>query len=527
MKRWFRAAVLTGFLLSSTGCVLFASKSDYADYRTIRLANDTSERAVAMRSYVEKHPRGQWRDEVDAERKSQEQKTFEVGKDSRKGLEDYLQAYPDGTYVAQARSRLNAIALIEQQRKQAREQSAALAEARKQRAQELRRTWLGRFLGYWLETLTSLRGWGEPIPTVANNNPQFSRAFGALPRPRCTQDECVKYYASAYAVPVPGGNRIERNLSLLLRLRMRAGKLERAELLLPERGFSRWYELEERRAVSSGERAERERAVAWAIKRAQPLIEQLTGGVGALAGATMPAIEAPAIGPTGELIDTSIESPSDPQNNVQHEDNAGIGVAAGKPQAPPTTADLVKPETPAASPDMVFEAIGVSKQGQRVEPAQAQANPARAADGGAASEMNFATPLEVPKTGPADAAHAPAEEAQPDDNAAPLPAVVRSYQTTGGSGLQVTLFAAGSEGPGYDGIVIERLSGKKAAGAKPGPAPKPAPQPSAASVPQPKPAASSAPAAPSAPAPASAPKPSAAPATPAPSEGSSPAPRAP
>jgi hypothetical protein len=495
-----RTVVLTSLLaLSSSGCVLFANKADYADYRAVRLTSDTSERAIAMRSYVEKHPQGQWRDEIEAERKSQELKAFETGKDSRKGLESYLQAYPDGTYVAQARSRLNAVALIEQQRRQANTQASALADARKQRAQELRRTWLGRFLGYWVETLTSLRGWGEPIPTVASNNPQFSRAFGALPRPRCTQDECVKYYAGNYAVPVPGGNRIERNLSLLLRLRMRGGKLDRAELILPERGFSRWYELEERHAVSSGERGERERAVEWAIKRALPLIEQLAGGVSALPGASLPTIEAPAIGPTGELIDTSVENPSDPQNNVQYEDNAGIGVAAGKQKAAPTTADLMKPEAPSANPDMTFDAIGVSKQGQRVEAPRATANPARAADGGSTSEMNFATPLDVPKKGPGDSTSAAAEPAAPEDNGVPLPAVVRGFQTTGGSALQVTLFAAGTEGPGYDGIVIERLTGKKPAPAKPAAAKPATPQPPAAAPAAPKPAAAaSAPAAPNA-----------------------------
>lgn len=519
MKRAAHAVMVTGLLVTSAGCTIFAAKSDYADYRTIRLTTDTSERAVAMRSYIDKHPHGQWHDEIAAERKSQELKTFEDGKDSRKGLEYYLQAYPDGTYVSQARSRLDAIALIEQQRKQAQEQAATLAETRKQRAQEMRRTWLGRFLGYWVDTLTSLHGWGEPIPTVANNNPQFSRAFGALPRPRCTQDECVKYYASSYAVPVPGGNRIERNLSLLLRLRMRSGKLERAELLLPDRGFSRWYEVEERRAVSSGERAERERAVEWAIKRALPLIEQLSGGVSALqqtTPATLPTIEQPAIGPTGELIDTSIESPSDPQNTVQHEDNAGIGVASGKPNAAPTAAELVKPQAPTAAPDMVFEAVGVGKQGQRVEAPQTQANPARAADGGNTSQMTFNAPLEVPKKGPGDAQAATVQTAEDASaNSAPLAPVVRSFQTS--SNLQVTLFAAGSEGPGYDGIVIER-STKKPPVAKTGAAKPPTQPPAASAAPKPTtpPPPAAAPSVPAA-------KPTPAPATPAPAQPAAPA----
>lgn len=486
-QRW-RLALLA-LLLPQTGCALFAGKADYADYRTIRLTSDPGERALAMRSYVDKHPHGHWHDSVEAERKSQELKAFEVGKDSRQGLEHYLAAYPDGTYVAQARSRLQAISLIEQQRKQAEQQAALLAQARKERASELRRTWLGRFLGYWIETLSTLQSWGEPIPEVARDNPQFSRAFGALPRPRCTQDECVKYYAGAYAVPVPGGNRIERQLSLLLRLRMRAGKLERAELLLPERGFSRWYELEQRRAVSSGERADREQAIAWAMQRAEPLIEQVTGGVSALASASMPKIDPPAIGSTGELIDTSVEKPTDPQSSLPTADNAGIGVTAVEPQPAPTAEELVKPQTPAATPDMVFNPLGVGKQGQRVQvevPKAPTAPGTPAADGGNTSQMTFATPLEVPKHGPADSTQpeqAEAGEPQAPD-AAPLAPVVRGFQTS--TGVQITLFAAGSDGPGYDGVMIERPSKKTPARAvapkRPSP---PSPAPAAAGTPNP------------------------------------------
>jgi hypothetical protein len=457
--------------------MLLASKSDYADYRAIRLASEPGERAIAMRNYVEKHRQGQWHDEIEQERSRQEHEAFETGKDSQAGLEHYLAAYPNGIYVAQARGRLEAVGLIEKQRKQAQEQAAQLAEQRKLRAEELRRTWLGRFLGYWIETLSSIRGWGEPIPVVANNNPQFSRAFGAQPRPRCTQDECVKYYAGAYAVPVPGGNRIERQLSLLLRLRMRSGKLERAELLLPERGFSRWYELEERQAISSGERADREKAMQWAMKRALPLIEQLAGGVTALPNAVSPKIEAPVIGPTGELIDTSVEKPTDPQNSAQAQDNAGIGVAAVKPAAP-TAAELVKPEAPTAPADMVFDPLGVGKQGQRIEMPAATGPAAPPASGGPTSEMTFSNPLEVPRSGPA-AAQTPATDAPsaPAAAEATIAPVVRSFLA---SGLQVTLFAAGSEGPGYDGVVIEQASKRPAGKAS---APKSPAAPAAANAP--------------------------------------------
>ena len=485
VQRGIPVSLLVAFAAMSGSCALVASKADYADYRAVRLTQDPTTRALAMRTYVDKHPTGQWHGEVEAARKSQELRAFEAGKDTRLGLEHYLQAYPDGTFVAQAQSRLRAIALIEQQRKQAEVEAQQLAAARKVRAEELRRTWLGRFLGYWIKTLVELKGWGEPIADVARQNPQFSRAFGALPRPRCTKDECVKYYTSSFAVPVPGGNRIERTLSLLLRLHLRGGKLERAELLLPERGFSRWFELEQRREVSSGERAARLGAVEWALARSEPIVRAASEGLTPLAAATPPVVEPPAIGPTGELLDTSIEAPTDPQNTVQSEDNAGIGTAANKPDRTPEA--LVKPEAARAAPDMVFDPVGINKQGQRVEAATPQAAPT--GDGGNATEMLFTAPLEVPKAGPGGGSSSAATERAAETSEAIAP-VARAFQA---QGLQLTLFAAGSEGHGYDGVVIERSTARpgKPQPAKPAAKPPAAPatQPGAAAIQSPRPAA--------------------------------------
>ncbi|HEX4351824.1 MAG TPA: hypothetical protein VHZ95_02900, partial [Polyangiales bacterium] len=351
-------------LIFTPACVIFAGKSDYADYREVRLARDDNARALAMEHYVAQHPNGVWHDEIQATRKSRDLAAFEAGKDTRAGLEHYLSAYPDGAFVAQARGRLSAVALIEQRKAQGDRQAELLAQTRKARTDELRRTWVGRFIGYWAQTLTGLHGWGEPIADVAGQNPTFSRAFAAQPRPRCTQDECLKYYTSHFAVPVPGGNRVERTLSLVLRLRMKSGKLDRAELLLPDRGFSRWYELENRQTVADGDVEGRATAVAWAIDRTQPLLNAL-GELVATREKGAPTIERPAIGPTGESIDTSIEAPSDPQNRVSGpEDNAGIG-ADVKSKPVPTVDDLVKPLNE-ASPDMVFAPVGVNKQGQKV-----------------------------------------------------------------------------------------------------------------------------------------------------------------
>jgi hypothetical protein len=458
-----------------SGCAILADKADYRDYRSVRLAVDPEARAVAMHDYVQKHPSGHWHDSIQTERKNQELAAFDAGKDTRSGLQYYLRAYPDGTFVAQARSRLSAIGLIEQRRAQADREAAQLSAARKTRADELRRTWIGRFSNYWLKTLSELKGWGSPIPEVAAQNPQFSRAFGAQPRPRCTDSECIKYYTSPYAVPIPGGTRIERTLSLLLRLKMRAGKLERAELLLPERGFSRWYELENRKSIDDGSNEAREQAVSWAIERVLSGINELPGTLASATNPSLPAIDRPAVGPTGEEIDTSIEAPSDPQNRVSGEDNAGIGVAQDQHRAAPSVSDLVKPQAPVATPDMVIAPVAIDKQGQRVEQAKPPVKPT-AADSG---ETMLLGPVAVPKAEGATTA-APESTAPAADGGGNKPAAGVKPQTRGftipGAGnqaLRVTVFAAGSDGLGYDGIVIERTSiaNKTKAAAKVAPTP--------------------------------------------------------
>jgi hypothetical protein len=454
-------------LIPSAGCALFVTKSDYADYRNVRLTQEPDARAIAMQEYVQRHPQGHWASEIQATRKSEDVSAFESGKDTRAGLEHYLRAFPDGTFVAQARSRLVAVGLIEQRKQSAGREAQQLAETRKVRADELRRTWVGRFLDYWTQTLTGLHGWGEAIPDVARQNPQFSRAFGAQPRPRCTQDECLKYYTSQYAVPVPGGNRIERQISLVLRLRLRNGKLERAELLLPDQGFSRWFELENRRVVGSGDPELRKSAVTWAIEHALADITALGADVVALRDSSEPRIDRPGIGPTGELIDTSIEAPSDPQNHVSSEpDNAGIGVQATKPVAAPTTSELVKPNQE-ATPDMVFAPIGVTKQGTTLRPPATNPNQPAAVGGDkpevATGEVMVIDPVAVPKGAGNDSAVtssptpsattpiAPASTNTPaPKNAAP--AQVHAFQW---QGLHIVVFAAGSSGT-YDGVIIER-----------------------------------------------------------------------
>jgi hypothetical protein len=422
MMRTLTLTAICGVTLA--GCTMFAGKADYADYRTVRLAPDEPARLVAMQHYVQHHPDGHWHDEVQAARTQHDLATFEAGKATRAGLEGYLAAFPDGIFAAQARSRLSALELIEQRKREEIARGETLAAERKARQEELRRTWVTRFVGFWAKTLASLSAWGAPIPDVARDNPSFSRAFGAEPRPRCTADECVKYYSGSYAIPVPGGTRVERTISLVLRLRMRDGKLERAELLLPDRGFSRFSEVENRSMVVDSDEESRKAAVAWALDRLSGLLPELAAS-GPGQGAPMPEpgyvlapIEKPSLGPTGELTDTAAEDPSAPPNRLNQDQDPS-------PAQQPSVQQLIAPNTEPA-PDMVFNPVQVDRNGH------AQAAP--------------------------DLVMAPVAVPAPEAPAGPVtPPTVRAFRLRD---LRVVFFAAGSDPgtPPYDGVLIERVA---------------------------------------------------------------------
>ncbi|HKP64388.1 MAG TPA: hypothetical protein VJV78_46945 [Polyangiales bacterium] len=463
-----RLSVGIALLLAASGCRVFAGKSDYEDYRAVRLARDSDQRLYAMQRYTERHPDGAWEPEISIERNEREAATFETGKSTRDGLERYLKAYPEGAYAAQARSRLAAVDVLEKRKRAEQEQAKQLAAARKQREQELSRTWVTRFAGYWAGTLLRLTDWGSPIPEVARQNQQFSRAFGAAPRPRCTADECVKYYQSPYGVPVPGGTRVERTLSLVLRLRMIEGKLDRAELLLPAHGFSRWYELEQRKVIASGDAEGRTQAVQWALARLQDAIKPIAPGLSPLSSYTLAPIPAPAIASSGELTDTSAEDPSEPSKQL-----TGVEPSA----AGPDIGALVKPKEAEPAADMVLAPMGVTKEGRSFTPGTAPASQAPAAEGG--GEVMVMDTLAVPKEGGAQvapAANGGSVAAPAAADVAAVPAVVQAFSS---SGLRVVLFAAAGAATGseaYDGLLIERASAPTTTpAAKPTKAKRPAP----------------------------------------------------
>ncbi len=420
--------VLGGSLLAASGCAVLAGKSEYAAYRAVRTAGDDQSRLLAEQAYMEANPNGQWSKQVQAHRVEAEPGVWEAGKGTRDGLEFYLAAFPDGPHVTQARPRLAALMTVHGRREDEDARRRAIEAQRRVQQEEQRRTWTTRAVSYWTRTLIGLQGWGSPISEVAQANPSFSRAFGENPPPRCNADECVKFYRNTYAIPVPGATRIDRAIEFVLRLKMPGGNVDRVELLLPNKGFSRWFEMENRTIVTDEDPTQRQQAIDWVLERLAPVLGE-AGAAQPTEGISVDTLAPLGFSSTGEATGTGTPG-------------SGGADAADEPAATPAATQEAASAAPAPAPAAPQESAPTP--GTDAPPlAGASVDDLLARHGG----TNAAPPA---------ASAAPAEPAAPAAVEAPVaPRAVRIFTT---SSLRVVVFAAADDdyGTAWDGVFIER-----------------------------------------------------------------------
>lgn len=277
-SRSTKLLLLVGAIVLLAGCAVVSTHEEYSAYRAVRRA--TSDRALltAAQQYVRSHPDGYFVEEVQALRRAREDDVWASNNDSREGLEWYLEVYPDGRYVDQARPRLAALQTVSQGRQEEAQAREQLEQERRRQAEEARRTWVTRAMQFWTRTLLGVRNYGSSIQRVVSANQDFNRAFGQAPAPQCTPEYCIKHYGQIYHIPVPGATRIDRTIDVYLRLSFERGCMERAELVLLNKGFSRWYEMENRTVVTDEDPDQRQMAINWALDRIQPVIEEIARG---------------------------------------------------------------------------------------------------------------------------------------------------------------------------------------------------------------------------------------------------------
>ncbi len=415
---------LAGIALASTalaGCAVFASKSEYHVYREIHTTEDEHAQLSAMHTYMVEYPTGTWSAEIQAKRVEVEPRIWEEVRSSREGLEFYLDAFPDGPHAAEAQPRLAALTTVAGRREQEEEAARETERQRREAILERQRLWLSRATGYWTRTLIGITNWGSPIPEVARRNPSFSHAFGGNPPPRCSRTECIKFYSAAYSIPVPGSTRIERQVDMYLRLRLNDGRLVRAEMLLPNKGFSRWYEQENRTIVVDEDPEQRQQAIEWALAQIVPAIREVAPSAHNLDVVPEP-IDPPTVrAPNQPDVGSSLAPGDEPEHSEE----------APTPAPTPTPAPDEHPEHPAPQqPPQQGGGDGIDQL-------------LRQASGDEATPEPTPTPTPEPT---------PMPTAEPEEMVLPI-----ALQGFTAGGLRIVLFAAGDEdyGSAYDGLFIE------------------------------------------------------------------------
>lgn len=262
------------FVCLLAGCATFAARGDYADYRAYRFAEGADEELSAMNHYLENQPTGHWREEVAAEHAAREEAYFVEARETPDGLATYLQVFPNGRFAEEATQRQSAFAELEAGRQRDEEARLAIERERREALLLSRRQWAAEAVTFWSRVLLSVDTWNTPMEEVVAGNQVFNDAFQADPRPRCSDDECVKFYSLSYAIAVPGQTRIDREIRLQLRLHLEEQRLVGAELLMPQRGFSRWYELENQEPILDEDPESRQVAIEWALTRVATLLRE-------------------------------------------------------------------------------------------------------------------------------------------------------------------------------------------------------------------------------------------------------------
>ena len=113
VSRVLASVAALALVVSTGGCAtlrpMFASSSDLEDYRAFRVAGAEGTRLARAKTYLERHPKGAFADEVRAAFEEEEPPFFEASQATHEGARRYLADLPDGPHAAAALALLTAL----------------------------------------------------------------------------------------------------------------------------------------------------------------------------------------------------------------------------------------------------------------------------------------------------------------------------------------------------------------------------------------------------------------------------------
>jgi hypothetical protein len=182
MKRLARMALL---LAATSGCnagnVFIASTSDYADYRSVRLADSYDARMAASHHYLEQHPDGRYSDRVKRFFDRTEPVFYKARRRNIDGLRAYLKALPHGPHAKEALALL--MTFQNEERRREIEGRSVGNSAERNAAEGAGRRAAADVLMWWVQALSQPALWRDSFDRAPPE--LLARYRVALPQPIC------------------------------------------------------------------------------------------------------------------------------------------------------------------------------------------------------------------------------------------------------------------------------------------------------------------------------------------------------
>jgi hypothetical protein len=217
---WLLVFYCTALWGCNAGQVFIASPGDYADYRSVRLAETYDERMATAWYYLQHRPDGRYAKRLTRYFDRAEEVFYKVRGRTIGGLEAYLRVLPDGPHAAEA---LDLLSVLRYERRReeldkrvARQTGLRLDAERKNRAAA------AEIVQWWATALLRQSLWDAPLSAAPA--PFLVRYSLALPRPECERDQpepgyqyCTKTVELTYRVAGERG-RVDRSVTMDLDL---------------------------------------------------------------------------------------------------------------------------------------------------------------------------------------------------------------------------------------------------------------------------------------------------------------------
>ncbi len=178
-----------------------SSPDEYVQYRRFRVARTVERKLAASYDYLNRHPQGAWRDEIEKWFSLAEPAYVKVAWDDPSRLRLFLKVVPDGADSGKAVERLVELEMTEEFRargERAFEAHANELEHRLATAEANRRAFVSG-VGGWVRRIAAIRKWGGRTSELDSD---FVYAYRLTePAARCDEDGCIKTVSQPYDIP--------------------------------------------------------------------------------------------------------------------------------------------------------------------------------------------------------------------------------------------------------------------------------------------------------------------------------------